>query len=189
MADTIESASDTEIGGQLQAAGEDLARAGDRIASDFRDITSELFDAARDSVFMVLDEQRNRAADEIAGLAEVVRRSAEYARQHRGPMVSRYAEDAGELIGDFADGLRRRSIGELTGEVEAFARREPLLFVAAAIGVGLIAGRLLVSSSAHAAGPGTMTSASQNTGAGERRTAPRSVDAAVTSGVDMAERS
>jgi len=113
--------------------------------ADAKELGTDLVAAVRDSATSLFEEQRNRAADEIAALGQALQRSAQSLDQGGGT-VARYADDAARHIGDFATTVRNRSWDELTGDVEAFARRWPLAFMAAAVGVGFAAGRFLMAS-------------------------------------------
>jgi hypothetical protein len=66
-------------------------------------------------------------------------------RQSAGP-ICQYADDTARQIDSFAETLRSRSWGELASDVEDFARRWPVVFMASAIGAGALVGRFLVSS-------------------------------------------
>jgi hypothetical protein len=124
-----------------------------------QDFGTELLGAVRDSVTALVDEQRNRAANEIDAFGEVLRGSVQ-ALDHRGATaVACYTDESGRQISQFADRLRHRSLAELTADLEDIARRWPLPFIASAIAIGLIAGRLLVSSTADPANktPAKMT--------------------------------
>lgn len=117
---------------------------------DVKEIGTELASAVRDSATSLFEEQRNRAADEIAALGEALRQSAR-ALDQSGGTVARYADQAAQQIGDFAGTLRNRSWNELAGDVEDFGRRWPLVFMVAAAGVGFVAGRFLMASAARSA--------------------------------------
>jgi hypothetical protein len=119
--------------------------AGDAIAAAM-DFGTELLGAVRDSATALFDEQRNRAANEIGGFGEVLHGSVQALDQRGATAVARYTDDAARQISQFADRLRRRSLTGLSADLEDLARRWPLRFIASAIGVGLIAGRFLVSS-------------------------------------------
>src|SRR5436190_16269980 len=119
--------------------------------TDAKKMGSELVGAVRESAMSVLDNQRNRAADQIASVGEALRRSAQSLDEAGGETVVRYADQAGRQITDFADTLRNRSWGELATDVEDFARRWPMAFMASAIGIGFLAGRFWMSSAEQAA--------------------------------------
>jgi hypothetical protein len=118
---------------------------------DVKEIGTELAGAVRDSATSLFEEQRNRAADEIAALGEALRQSARGLDQSGS--VARYADRAAQQVGDFATTLRQRSWNQLAGDVEDFGRRWPLVFIAAAVGVGFAAGRFLIASPVRSAEP------------------------------------
>jgi hypothetical protein len=123
------------------AAADALAQAGE--------FGAELAGALRDSADALLDEQKTRTANEIATLGEVLHRSVQSLDGRGGETVARYAADAARQISQFANRLRGRPLGELSGDIEDFARRLPIAFIVSAIGVGLVTGRLLVSSASR----------------------------------------
>ena len=110
------------------------------------DITAELIAAVRDNATILYEEQRDRAAGEIAAFGEVLRGSARGLSEDEDGAVARYTVEAARRIDAFAGELRARSWGELVGDIEDFAKSSPLGFLAAAIGAGLVAGRLLALS-------------------------------------------
>lgn len=120
--------------------------------TEAKKVGSELVGAVRDSAVSMLDTQRSRAADQIAAIGEAVRRSAQSLDSTGGETIVRYADQAARQISDFAETLRTRSWGDLTGDVEDFARRYPMAFMASAIGIGFIAGRFWMSSAEQPAG-------------------------------------
>ena len=120
--------------------------------TDAKKMGNELVGAVRESAMTMLDDQRSRAADQIASVGEALRRSAQSFEDAGGETVVRYADQAGRQITDFADNLRNRTWGELGNDVEDFARRWPLAFMTGAIGIGFLAGRFWMSSAEHAAG-------------------------------------
>ena len=135
---------DTTMGTGRTAAGSPP-----RALEQAKDIGNELLGAVRDSANSLYEEQRDRAANEISSFGEVLRRSASSADPMRDTIIARYADDAARQITGFADTLRHRSLDELSADIEDFARRWPLLFMTAAVGVGIIAGRFMVASASR----------------------------------------
>jgi hypothetical protein len=187
MAETLQTPSMSalrEAGDPIAAAAadrvEDHAR---RIRGDATSIGVELAAAIRDSATALFEEQRNRAADEIAALGEVLRRAVESLDRAGGTggVVARCGEDAARQIDDFAARLRHRSWSELSGDVENFARRYPMMFIATATGLGLVAGRFLAPPVGEA--PPQSTAARQAGRSGARRNARGAVGDHVSGGV------
>ncbi|HTV87743.1 MAG TPA: hypothetical protein VME41_01895 [Stellaceae bacterium] len=106
---------------------------------------SELLTAMRDSATNLLDEQRRQAADEIVSIGDALRQSGDALEHKAGLGVGRYADEAARAIDDFAGRVRSSSWSEIAADVEDFARRWPIAFLAAAIAVGFVGGRLLLS--------------------------------------------
>jgi hypothetical protein len=123
-----------------------------QIIENAKNMGSQVIGAAQESADAALDEQRNRAADQIAAIADMVRNSVRSLDRQSAGAISQYADDTARQITDFADRLRTRSWGELAGDVEDFARRWPAVFTASAIATGFIAGRFLLSSGSRASG-------------------------------------
>jgi len=112
---------------------------------DAKQMGNQLLSAARESVTGALDEQRGRAADQIATIGGALRRSAESLDREAGVPISRYADEAAQRIEDFAELVRERSWNQLARDAEDFARDWPWAFLGAAIGIGFVAGRVLLS--------------------------------------------
>lgn len=129
-------------------------RDGGQVMAEAKKVGAELVGAVRDSAVALLDVQRNRAADQIAAVGEALRCAAESLDQSLEPTggatVAGYADRAAGQIAGFADTVRRRSWAELADDVEDFARRWPMAYMASAIGIGFIAGRFMLSSAERA---------------------------------------
>jgi len=115
--------------------------------SDAKKVGSELVGAARDSAVSLIDAQRARAADQITSIGDALRRSAESFESTGAGGLVEYANQAADQISGFADTVRDRSWNELAGDLESFARRYPMTFMASAMSIGFVLGRFLLSSS------------------------------------------
>ena len=62
------------------------------------------------------------------------------------PLVTDYLGRVANQAEGFADYLKKTSFGEVVGDLEKLARRQPFLFVGSALVVGLLGGRFLKSS-------------------------------------------
>jgi len=126
---------------------------GSAVVEDVKEMGTELIGAVRDGATSFLEEQRSRAAKEIAALGQALRESAQCLDRAGSLGVGRYANDAASEIEQFADRLRTRPLNMMADDVEDFARRWPAAFMAAAVGIGLLAGRFLVSSASRPSAP------------------------------------
>lgn len=125
--------------------GDDETRSPGRALEDAKEVGTELLGTARESVVNIIDDQRKRAADQIVAMGEALRRSAEPFDRDIGLPIGQYADEAARRIGGFAETIRTRSWSQLAGDVEDFARDWPIAFMAAAVGIGFVGGRLLLS--------------------------------------------
>jgi len=138
---------------------------GSGMASDVvRTVGTHLISAVRDKTDSLLSEQKNRAADEIAAIGNMLQNSVQSADQSSRGALADYAETAAGEINRFADRLRTASWGELASDTEDFARRWPTLFIAGAVGLGFMAGRFLVASGDRSDHPAEAGAATANAG-------------------------
>lgn len=93
-----------------------------------------------------VDEQKNRAADGLGGIANVIRNAGSELRTENEALAS-YVEMASDQLKNFADTIRQRGVADMLDDVHAFARRRPALFVGGAFLVGLGIARFLKASS------------------------------------------
>lgn len=120
-----------------------------RVVAEAKEVGTELIGAVREGATSFFEEQRDRAAKEIASLGEALRESAHCLDRTGSTAISRYADDAASEIEQFANRLRNRSLGMMADDVEDFARQWPTAFIAAAVGAGFLAGRFLISSASR----------------------------------------
>jgi hypothetical protein len=111
-------------------------------------IIEELVAAARADAIALAEEQKSHGADQVADMAEAVRRVARCFDQSQVPYIGEWADQAAGQIEGFAQLLRTRRWDELLADAEAAARRQPALFILAAVAAGFVAGRLLAAPAA-----------------------------------------
>jgi hypothetical protein len=92
-----------------------------------------------------VDEQKNKAADGLGGIADVFRNAGNELR-NENETVAQYVDMASDQLKRFADNIRRRGVSEMMGDVNQFARRNPAIFIGAAFLVGLGVARFLKAS-------------------------------------------
>ena len=92
-----------------------------------------------------VDEQKNRAADGLGGIADVIRSAGNELRSENEALAS-YVDMAGDQTRRLADNIRQRGVADMMDDVAVFARRRPALFIGGAFLVGLGIARFLKSS-------------------------------------------
>jgi hypothetical protein len=127
---------------------------GEHAVHEVKELGSDLFSAVRDSAATLIDDQRERAAGEVKAVGGVLRSTVKSLDEAGIGPLARYAETAARQIDGLADRLRHSSWREMGQDIEHFARTWPIAYVAAAMGIGFVAGRVLVSATPRSA-PGT----------------------------------
>jgi hypothetical protein len=109
--------------------------------------TGELVDQATEQAKPQLESRKEQMAEGLGSTAHALRQTSRQLREQEAAVpVAEYAERAAARVDRLADHLRERDLRELIGEVEDFARRQPVLFVGGAFTLGLFAARFLKSS-------------------------------------------
>jgi hypothetical protein len=134
---------------------------GSRSTSDVRNLTNEAKQAAqehagavwnstRDSARSLIGEQQRAAAGGLGDFAQALRKVAQELgdKGNSGPQSStaRLVQSAADGLERFSGSLKEKDLNGLVGEVETFARRQPVAFFGAAVAAGFLAVRFLKSS-------------------------------------------
>lgn len=120
--------------------------------------------AVQERIRSAFDQQTNRAADQLAGVASALNRAArDISRENDGPVIH-YAEQAAGRMQAVADTLRHSSLDDMVGEVEGFARRQPELFLGGVFAAGFLFARFLKSSADRRAISRPYTASSSDVG-------------------------
>ena len=119
--------------GSVSAANGATAAASDFIGGIKQNVTSRV------------DEQKNRAADGLGGIANVIRNAGNELRTENEALAS-YVDAASDQLRRFADQIRDKGVADMLDDVHTFARRRPALFIGGAFLVGLGIARFLKSS-------------------------------------------
>jgi hypothetical protein len=106
---------------------------------------SGLLGGIKQNVTSRVDEQKNRAADGLGGIANVFRNAGNELRSENEALAS-YVDMASDQLRNFADQIRQKGVADMMDDVHNFARRRPALFIGGAFLVGLGIARFLKSS-------------------------------------------
>ncbi len=121
--------------------------------------TGEIIDQAQEKVGEVagkvkeqatsqISSQKDKAAESLGSVADAIRQTGEQLRKNdQAAPVAQYTDQLANGVEMVSSYLRSKSLTDIVGEVERFARREPALFLGGALTIGLLAGRFLRSSS------------------------------------------
>ena len=107
--------------------------------------TPGILGGIKQNVTSRVDEQKNRAADGLGGIANVIRNAGNELRTEN-EAIAGYVDQASEQLRRFADQIRQKGVADMLDDVHSFARRRPALFIGGAFLVGLGIARFLKSS-------------------------------------------
>lgn len=111
------------------------------VADDAKQTAQSLAGQAKQTLVGKLDGQKGAAANMVEQLAQSVQRSGEQFEGRQDWIASAIGRGASELNA-FAGTIRDKDVGELVGDVQAFATRQPALFMAAAFAAGFVVARV-----------------------------------------------
>lgn len=139
------------------AGGEtaDLSEIAAGLADAAKEQTKSLLDAAKGTATSFADQRKDRAAQTISGIANSIRESGGGFEDQ--PNIGAFVGSAADGLEQLASSIRDRSFAELYGDVEDFARRQPIAVGAAALLGGFLLARFIkssadeLSSASHAA--------------------------------------
>ena len=106
---------------------------------------SDVLGGVKQRVSSRVDEQKNRAADGLGGIADVFRNASNELRNENETLAS-YVDMASDQMKSFADQIRQKGVADILDDVHGFARRRPALFIGGAFLIGLGIARFLKAS-------------------------------------------
>ena len=114
--------------------------------------TGQVVEQVQQQAATRLDRQKENAVTGLSRVADTVRQMGQNLRgqEQQGAIAeyaAQYGERAAEQIERFTDYLREHDVNQLVGEVEDFARRQPVIFIGGAFLLGFAGARFLKSSS------------------------------------------
>lgn len=116
-------------------------RGGHAPGKDADQTASSLAGQAKQKLSGRLDSQKGAAADKVEQLAQTVQHAGEQFEGKQDWIASAVSRGATEL-NTLSGSLRDKDLGELAGEVQSFAKRQPALFMGAALAAGFAVARL-----------------------------------------------
>jgi hypothetical protein len=111
------------------------------VAGEAKRQVATVVDQARHELSQQADERTRQAAGGLRTLADQAQALADGRPAEAGPLAG-YLGDAQQRVTAFAERLESGGPQGLLDDVTGFARRRPLVFLAAAAGAGFIVGRL-----------------------------------------------
>jgi hypothetical protein len=130
------------------------------LTDEMKHLAGDVASEAKKTAESGISAGKKRAADGLVGVANAIRKTGEHLRAEDQGAFTEYFDRAARQVDVASEYLQRRTLGQVIGDVEQFARREPALFLGGAFVAGLVGGRFLKSSrpapssQAHSGGHG-----------------------------------
>lgn len=128
-----------------QAANKARETAGD-VAEQAKDQTRELADTAKDEARSMAETRKSQVTSELHNIAQAFRTSGKELENRSETPVANYANTIADRLENASSYLSGRSVDDLLGDAEDFARNQPEIFLGGAFGVGLLISRFFKSS-------------------------------------------
>jgi hypothetical protein len=126
-----------------------------QVADQAQDKTGQVAQQVKQQASSRLSGQIDRAAEGLGAVSQTLQDLSGQLRGQNQTMLGDYTDGAAEQVQRVAGYLRGKDLDELVAETERFARRQPVVFVAGAFGLGLVVARFLKSSGQGAGGQTT----------------------------------
>jgi hypothetical protein len=150
---------------QVGQAMDQMAARAAPVVDQAQEKAGQALDQAREQATTLLESQKDRAVDSLDAVVHAAHQTSQQLRGQGQDAVARYADRAAQQAERLAGYLRQHEVEDLVADAESFARRQPQLFLAGGLALGLIAARFFKSSARHRAGQPNAGAAMAQTGA------------------------
>jgi hypothetical protein len=156
------------------SAPSDLGAIGQEAVSQAQEQAVKIVGQARKQVTASVKSQTTRGATIATVLGSTLHDAGSQLREQNEAAIATYLDQAADQIEHVGSMLENQEYGQLIGAVQEFARRQPVLFFAATVAVGVVGARFLRSSASQGAsqkqrGPDAYAGLSKLQGGDERR--------------------
>jgi len=133
-------------GAAVRQTASEAKEAAGQVAGQAKEAVGQVAGQAREQVSSRLSGQKAQAAQSLGGVAQALRLTGQQLREQDQAGVTVYIDRVASQVERFSSYIEQHDVGELVGEVEHFARRQPALFLGGAFVLGLLGARFLKSS-------------------------------------------
>ena len=152
VADTVKVKASDAASQAKQAAGaatEQVKAQATEVIGQTKQAATDALGKAKDSVVSQLDGQIDRASSSLGDLTEALRQTGEQFKSQNIPFVPDYAEQFAGQLDRVSDYLKQNDVNKLAADAEAFARKNPALFIGGAFLLGIGIARFIKASGAN----------------------------------------
>lgn len=117
-----------------------------------KDTAGQAYGLATEKATTKLEEQKTTLAGGLTSVADGIKQVGETLRDNgeENPITeftAKYGDSLAKQIENIGSYFENKDVREMVSDVESFARRNPVVFIGAAFGLGFLAARFLKSSS------------------------------------------
>lgn len=144
---TVQETKEAALETAQQIKGDVQAQVGE-VAGEAKQQATELMSQAKEQATTAFTKQQEQAVGGLGSLADALRQTAKQLKEGDDGAqagIGQFVEDAADRLAQSADFLRDKEPAQLLHDVQDFARKQPMAFVGAAFGIGLVAARLMKS--------------------------------------------
>ena len=107
------------------------------VADDVKASATESVESAKQQARSQAETGKSRLAEELDHVAHAAEKAAADLHDNNDDALSHYVGDMASTVGQLASGLREKSVDDLVRDVQGIARKNPALFIAGSIAVGI----------------------------------------------------
>jgi ABC-type transporter Mla subunit MlaD len=145
-ADITSTAPSSDVGQAIGAVAQQAAQQAGQLVNQVQEQAGAVAQQVQGQARSQLSEQKDQVANSLSGLAQSARQIGDQMRQSGQAPLAHYADATANQIQQTADYLHNRTISQLIGDIEDFARRQPAVFIAGGVVLGMLAARFIKSS-------------------------------------------
>jgi hypothetical protein len=123
-----------------------LAAGARELSTEVRHVAVDLAGEAKKTAESKLGEGKDFAAEHLGSVADALRKTSRELRANESA-VTDYVDMAASSVEKVSAYVQTRTLSQLMGDAEVFARREPAVFLGGAFFLGMLGGRFLKSAS------------------------------------------
>ena len=132
----------TVTGTPVMDSTTDYGQSGDRL----QQAAGNVAERAKGTTETVLDSRKEQVAGTVQQFAGALRQTSGTLREQDQAPIAEWVDTAAEKVEQASTFLRDRPVSDIVSEAEQFARRQPLVFLAGGLLLGLAASRFIKSS-------------------------------------------
>lgn len=135
-----------------EADAQSLGAIGQEAVSQAQEQAVKIVSQAKEQVTASVKTQATRGVNVATVLSSTLHDAGSQLRDQDEAAIATYLDQAADQVEQIGTMLDNQDYGQLIGTVQGFARRQPVLFFAAAVAVGVVGARFLRSSAPQSSG-------------------------------------